>query len=98
MITDRHSVASVRRMLDLRKPFSFIIESENSMCNLKTLYIAQKLKKQGYRDVELKFYKGDLLKVLFSRTPQRSRTEVGGLKALADPLCGSEVVEIGTTA
>ncbi|MBN2251306.1 MAG: hypothetical protein JW724_04460 [Candidatus Altiarchaeota archaeon] len=72
--TDRHDTEHVRRILERMDPEYFILESRNRMNNLKTLYIAQNLRREGCRDVQMKFYKGELLKVLFSRAQRRPET------------------------
>ena len=77
IITDRHNIERVNRIIDKFNPEFFILESQNMLCNLKTLHITQNLRRNGCKEMKMKFYKGDLLKVLFSRTTQRSPEGVG---------------------
>ncbi|HDH41803.1 MAG TPA: hypothetical protein ENG12_05305, partial [Candidatus Altiarchaeales archaeon] len=77
IVTDKHTVKRVRRVIDKFNPEFFTVESQNRLCNLKTLYIAQNLRRDGCRDMKMKFYKGELFKVLFSRTPRTSPQGVG---------------------
>ena len=79
IITREHNIERVNRIIDRFNPGFFILESQSRLCNLKTLYIAQNLRGNGCSDMKMKFYKGDLFKVLFSRTLQRSPEGVGDL-------------------
>ena len=79
IITYGHNVERVNRIIAKFNPEFFTLESQSRLCNLKTLYIAQNLRRSGCRDMKMKFYKGDLFKVLFSRTLQRSPEGVGDL-------------------
>lgn len=64
--TADHDIERVRRILLKFHPEHIILESKTKNCNYKTLHIAQGLRKEGCRDVGMKFYKGDLLKVHMS--------------------------------
>lgn len=64
--TPDHDIERVRRILLKFRPEHIILESKTKNCNYKTLHIAQGLRKEGCRDVGMKFYKGDLLKVHMS--------------------------------
>ena len=64
--TPDHDIERVRRILLKFNPEYIILESKTRNCNYKTLHIAQALKKEGCKDVGMKFYKGDLLKVQMS--------------------------------
>ena len=66
--TPDHDIERVRRILLKFNPEYVILESKTRNCNYKTLHIAQALKKEGCKDVGMKFYKGDLLKVQMSIT------------------------------
>jgi|WetSurMetagenome_2_1015567.scaffolds.fasta_scaffold10190_3 hypothetical protein len=66
--TPDHDIERVRRILLKFNPEFLILESKTKTCNYKTLHIAQALKKEGCKDVGMKFYKGDLLKVQMSIT------------------------------
>ncbi|MFZ2454993.1 MAG: hypothetical protein WAX07_00730 [Candidatus Altiarchaeia archaeon] len=66
--TPDHDIERVRRILLKFSPELLILESKTKNCNYKTLHIAQSLRKEGCRDVGMKFYKGDLLKVQMSIT------------------------------
>ena len=66
--TPDHDIDRVRRILLKFNPEYIILESKTRNCNYKTLHIAQALKKEGCKDVGMKFYKGDLLKVQMSIT------------------------------
>ena len=66
--TPDHDIERVRRILLKFNPEYLILESKTKNCNYKTLHIAQALKKEGCKDVGMKFYKGDLLKVQMSIT------------------------------
>ena len=64
--TADHDIERVRRILLKFSPEFLILESKTKTCNYKTLHIAQSLRKDGCRDVGMKFYKGELLKVQMS--------------------------------
>jgi hypothetical protein len=64
--TPDHDIERVRRILLKFHPEYLILESKTKTCNYKTLHIAQGLRKEGCRDVGMKFYKGELLKVQMS--------------------------------
>jgi hypothetical protein len=77
--TPDHDVERVRRILLRFNPEFLILESKTKNCNYKTLHIAQSLRKEGCRDVGMKFYKGELLKVQMSinGTPAEFQTGTG---------------------
>lgn len=64
--TADHDLDRVRRIILKFNPEFLILESKTKTCNYKTLHIAQSLRKEGCRDVGMKFYKGELLKVHMS--------------------------------
>jgi hypothetical protein len=64
--TADHDLERVRRIILKFNPEFLILESKTKTCNFKTLHIAQNLRKDGCRDVGMKFYKGELLKVQMS--------------------------------
>jgi len=94
VITQRHDVNRVKRIIDKFNPRFLILESQHRLCNLKTLYIAQKLKENGCKDIKMKFYKNELFKVLFSRTPRTSPQGVGDSMPDVDHNKWDEISEI----
>ncbi|MEA3255303.1 MAG: hypothetical protein U9Q22_05665 [Candidatus Altiarchaeota archaeon] len=94
IVTGGHNIERVNRIIDRFNPEFFTLESQSRLCNLKTLYIAQNLRRNGHRDMKMKFYKGELFKVFFSRTPRTSPQGVGDLMPDIDRSGRDEINEI----
>jgi len=86
-MTDKHDISRVNRIIDKVDPEYFILESKDRMNNLKTLHIAQQLRNNGCKDVQMKFYKGTVLKIQFMRTqnkqPNTAETNTAAAPAAA---------------
>lgn len=65
--SDDHDLDRIKRILKRINPDNFILESKSRMYNMRTLHLAYHLRKEGCRDISMKFYKGEVLKILFSR-------------------------------
>lgn len=82
--TPDHDIDRVRRIIMKFNPDFLILESKTKTCNYKTLHIAQSLRREGCRDVGMKFYKGELLKVQMSINGTPAEFQNGAGERLSD--------------